>query len=302
MSWLLVTILAYFIFAIVFLVDKHLLAGPIGNPKVYVFYVGALSALVAILIPFVGFSILAPSQIVLSLIAGAFFIYGIYWLYKAISLFEVSRITPAVGSFLSVFTFLLIFILSQGKDVIGFFEFLSFLLLVSGGFLITYQKDKKISLASLKMSAISAFFLALFFVLSKYVYLEMPFWTGFIWIKIGGLLAGLSFLFSKAVRNELFKVKGAMPKKTAGIFLVNQAAGAGANILQSWGVALAPLIFVPFINALQGVQYAFLLLFTILVSLKAPQLLKEEISRKTIIQKISAILLIIGGLVVLVIK
>jgi hypothetical protein len=173
---------------------------------------------------------------------------------------------------------------------------------VSGGFLITYQKDKKISLASLKMSAISAFFLALFFVLSKYVYLEMPFWPGFIWIKIGGLLAGLSFLFSKAVRNELFKVKGAMPKKTAGIFLVNQAAGAGANILQSWGVALAPLIFVPFINALQGVQYAFLLLFTILVSLKAPQLLKEEISRKTIIQKISAILLIIGGLVVLVIK
>jgi drug/metabolite transporter (DMT)-like permease len=302
MLWLVATISAYFILAIVFLVDKYLLTGPVSNPKVYSFYVGVLGGLAALLIPFVGFSLPTASQTALSLAAGAFFVISIYWFYKAISLFEVSRVTPAVGGFLPVFTFLLVFFLSKGQEQIGFLELLSFILLVLGGFLITYQKDKKISLACLKISALSAFFLALFFVLSKYVYLELPFWTGLIWMKIGGFLLALLFLFSKAVREEIFSRKKALPKKTAGVFLVNQAAGAGANILENFAVALAPLAFLPIINALQGVQYVFLLLFVVLISLKAPKLFKEEISKKAMLQKISATLLIILGLAALAIK
>jgi len=77
--------------------------------------------------------------------------------------------------------------------------------------------------------------------------------------------------------------------------------GAGANILQNWAIALAPLAFVAVISALQGVQYVFLLIFAVLLSLKSPQILKEEISRKILFQKVIAILLIAGGLTLLVI-
>jgi len=73
-------------------------------------------------------------------------------------------------------------------------------------------------------------------------------------------------------------------------------------VLQNWAVALAPLIYLAFINALQGVQYVFLLIFTAFLSLKLPQILKEEISRKIISQKIIAILLIGGGLAILACK
>lgn len=305
MLWLIVAISAYLILAIVFLVDKYLLVGPIPNPKVYTFYIGTLGILVLILVPFVGFSVPGIGQIILSLLAGAFFIYGIFWLNSALRLFEASRVIPAIGGILPIFTFLLIYIFSRGEEVFKIWEFSAFILLILGSILITYEKAKKISLKSFKISVIAAFFLALSFVLAKYVYMVQPFWSGYIWIRIGGFLMAISFLFAQEVRNELSKVKinwatgGWRPKKTAAIFLSNQAAGASANILQNWAIALAPLVCVAIINALQGVQYVFLLMFAASLSLKFPKILKEEISREIIFQKIIAILLIGGGLALL---
>ena len=107
-----------------------------------------------------------------------------------------------------------------------------------------------------------------------------------------------SVLFPE-IKKEIFKKRERFPKKTAIIFLLNQVAGAGANILQQWAIALAPLIFVPVIQALIGTQYAFLFVFSLILSLKFPQILKEEISRKVIFQKVVAILLIAGGLLLL---
>ncbi len=72
MSWLLVAILSYLILAVVSLVDKYLLTNSIPNPKVYVFYVGTMGALVLILAPFIGFYVPGAFQIILSLLAGFF--------------------------------------------------------------------------------------------------------------------------------------------------------------------------------------------------------------------------------------
>jgi len=299
MSWLLVAISAYFLFATVSLVDKYLLAGPLPNPKVYAFYVGILGLLVLFLVPFVGFYYPGPFEVSLAFLSGAFFIFGLFWLYKAIRTFEVSRIIPAVGGTLPIFSFSLIYIFSKGGEIFKIGEFSAFILLILGSILITYEKAKKISLESLKISVIAAFFLALSFVLAKYVYMVQPFWSGYIWIRIGGFLMAMSFLFAQEVRNELSKVKMNFPKKTAAIFLSNQAAGASANILQNLAIALAPLVGVAIINALQGVQYVFLLMFATLLSLKFPQILKEEIFREMIFQKIIAILLIGAGLILL---
>lgn len=300
MTWLIVAITAYFILAIVSLVDKYLLVGPIPNPKIYTFYVGILGVLVLFLVPFVGFSVPQPSQIILSLLAGAIFIYGLFWFYKALRDFEASRVVPAIGGILPLFTLGLVYIFSAGKETLGYFKFFAFILLILGSILITYERSKKISFQSLRISAIAAFFLALSFVLTKYVYLAQPFWSGFIWIRIGGfLMAIFSFLLFKEIREEIFKKKVSFKKRTIGIFLSNQAMGAGAGILQNWAIFLAPLVYVAIINALQGIQYAFLLVFIIFLSLKFPKILKEEISRKFLLQKIIAILLIGGGLVLL---
>ncbi len=303
MSWLLVTISFYLILAVVFLVDKYLLTGSIPNPHVYTFYIGFLSISVLIFVPFVGFNIPTSSQIILSLTAGAIFIYALFWFYKSLQLFEASRVVPAITGLVPLFTFLLVYISSFGKEILSPPEIIAFILLVFGSFLITAEKGKFINLESLKISAICAFLLSLSFVLLKYVYHVQPFWNGFIWTRIGSFLMALCFfIFTKEVREEVFHKRISFKKKTMGIFIANQAAGGGAAILQNWAISLAPLAYIAVINALQGVQYAFLLIFTTFISLKFPQFLKEEISRKTLFQKISAILLIGAGLVMLSLK
>ena len=304
MLWLIVTISAYFILAVVFLVDKYLLVGPIPSPKVYAFYIGILQALALLLIPFVNFIFPGFFYVFLGLASGFFFIIGLLWFYKGLRIFEASRIVPAIGGLLPIFTFFLIYVFSGGKEILGPWEFLSFLLLISGSFIITSKKGKKIPWESLKISAVAASTLSFYMVLAKYVYMVQPFWSGFIWIRIGALLAGivLLFLFFKEIKEEVFKKREASSLKTTLIFLSNQTAGAGANILQNWAVALAPLVYVSVVNALMGTQYAFLFIFALVISLKFPKILKEEVSREVFFQKIAAILLIGGGLAILAFK
>ncbi len=208
MSWLLVTILFYLILAIVFLVDKYLLTGSIPNPKLYTFYVGMLGAASLILIPFVGFYLPGYPKIILSVLAGTVFIYALFWFYKALCLFEASRVVPAISSLTPLFTFGLVYVFSLGREVLSFPEIGAFILLVFGSFLITAEKEKFINLKSVKVSAICAFFLSLSFVLLKQVYLVMPFWPGFIWTRIGGFLTALCFLiFMKEVKEEILTGK-----------------------------------------------------------------------------------------------
>lgn len=294
MLWLTVIILAYFLFSIVSLGDKYLLIGP-PNPKTYSFYVGVLGGLAIILIPFVGFYIPSIYEIVLSLLAGAIYLLAIFSIYQGLENFEASRIIPAIGGLVPIFTFLFVYAFSGGKEMLGPKEILAFILLVLGSVLVTYSPFKKIAFKSLKISAVAALFLSLTFVLSKYVYLALPFWTGFIWIRIGVLISALLLLFIKEVRQEVFTKRSSFNRKTGVIFLLNQLVGGGAFILQNWAIALAPLVFLSIINALQGVQYIFLFIFT-LFFLKT---LGEETSKRIIMQKIFAIILILFGLIII---
>ena len=64
-------------------------------------------------------------------------------------------------------------------------------------------------------------------------------------------------------------------------------------LLQNYAIFLGSVALV---NALQGVQYAFLLVLGGLISVFYPNLLKENISTKVVIQKLTAVLLISIGL------
>lgn len=300
MLWLAITVLAYFILAVVFLVDKYLLINAIANPKVYAFLIGMAGLLVIVLIPFVNFYIPSPVQVVLSFSAGASFVLALLWFYKGLKDFAVSQVVPVIGAFNPLITFGLIYLLSPNKWTLSFYEIFSFILLIGGSILMTVEKEKSVTRLSLKISVIASFFFALSFVLTKYVYLAQPFLNGLIWTRIGGaLMALMLFVIWPEIRQEIFKQKNNFEKRPFGVLLLNQTAGAAAGLLQNWAIALAPLIFLAFINALQGLQYVFLLLFSIFLSFKFPRILKEFISRKIIIQRVVAILLIGLGLILL---
>jgi drug/metabolite transporter (DMT)-like permease len=300
MTWLTVTISAYLIMAVVSLTDKYLLVGSIKNPKVYAFYVGILGGLIILLAPFTGFYIPESGQIILGIISGAFFVFSLLWFYKGLKIFEASRIIPAVGGLTPLFTFGLIYLLSRGEESLLFSEIVAFLFLVAGSVLIGAERGRLINASSLKISFIAALFGAISLTATKYLFLTVPFWTGFIWKGIGGVLAAFFiFIIFSDIRKDIFKKEERITKKTTVVFLLNQAAGAVASILFNWAISLVPLAYVAFINAVQGTQYVFLLIFSIILSLKFPAILKERMSKNIFIQKISAILLIGAGLYIL---
>jgi len=290
MLWLLIIVLAYFLFSLNNLGDKYLLAGP-PKPKTYTFYVSILGIAVLLLIPFINFSLPSFNQILLSFLAGACFVFAIFSFYNGLEYFEASRVIPAIGGIMPLFTFILVYLFSSGKEFLNLLGLIALFLLILGSFFITFEKEKKISFKSLPISILAAFLFSLGFILSKYVYLSQPFWSGFILMRVGGFLTALCFLFFKEIRDEIFKKKSVFQKKTGIIYLSNQVLGAGAFILQNWGINLVPLASLVFINALQGTQYLFLLILTTIFS-----------SEKIILQKIIAVLFICAGLAVLAIK
>lgn len=295
MSWLTITILSYLLLAVVFLIDKFLLTTSIPSPKVYAFYGGIFGFLVVLVAPFIGFYIPSLNQIALSVFSGACFTFGLVWFFTGLKKYEPSRIVPLVGGIVPIFNFIFILLFSKGEVFFEGSKILALLLLTIGTFLICLERKKGFSFDSFKISIFTAFFFSVYMVSMKYVYLGQDFWNGLIWIRTGAFLSAISLLFSKELRTGLRVGKNPLPQNLP-LYLSGQFLGATSSIMQNFAVSLAPLAFVPFISALQGTQYVFLLFLTIILSLKFSNILKEEISRSIIFQKFIAILLIAGGL------
>lgn len=325
--WLTLAILAYLFFALAAFLDKYILGGPLPSPKVYSFYAGIWALLVLLVIPFgiflsldifpylqrlfpEGFGTLfIPSLplIILSLTTGVVLLLALLSYFKGIYEFEVSRISPAVGGLIPLFILVLVYIFSFISLDLGFErralvprEYLALSFLILGSVVLTLQREKLATLNSLKISIIASFFFSLALVLTKLVYTYLPFWNGFTWTRLGEFVgAVLLLVFSSDLRKKIFNRKKDFSKEIALPFVFARGAGALGGVLQNGAIFLAPMVFLPLINALSGIQYVFLIILATLLFFKFPRILKEEVSKKVLLQKTLAIWLVVAGLVLL---
>ncbi len=298
MNWLLIAISAHFIFALVFIVDKFLLSKTALQPAAYAFYVGLLGIVALALAPF-GFGLLPTSQILISFLAGFLFVLAILFFYQSVQIGEISRVAPIVGGAVPLFTlFFSYFFLAERLTGI---QFIAFFLLVVGGVIMLWPRRKpalvKAPLSKrLFLALLAGLFFAGSFVLSKFIYTEQSFINGFIWIRIGGFLGAWLLLFWPKVRQSIFQASRVVKFKVGGLAAANKVLSALSYLLLNYAIALGSVTLV---NALQGVQYAFLLIIALFLSKKFPQILREQISNGVITQKVMAICLIGFGLVIL---
>lgn len=297
MTWILIIVSVYLLFAIASLVDRYLLAGPLPSPGAYAFFVGAGGSLAFLLIPFGFLSIPAPAQIALSLFSGAIWVLAIFFLYKAVHKSEVTRASPAIGALIPIFTLLFIFIFQPQDIDLGLRFLIPFSLSVIGSLVIAFNKE--LFFANLVWFSLSAFLFSAGFVTMKSVYSCQPFLSGFIWMRIGGVLAALFFLLFAKVRNDIFKKEPLAQKRVSLPLIGGQLCGGIAFLLQNYAVSLAKIEEIPLINALEGLRYVFLFLFVIILNRINPKLVKEEMSGPLLLQKAAAVILICAGLFVL---
>ncbi len=302
MNWLIVAVLAYLLFAIVFLIDKYLLTERIPDPALYAFYTGVLSVFIFLLAPFVDFSVPLFRNFILAFSVGVVFIVALFWFYRGLHLFETSRVVPIIGALAPIFSFFLVFVFTGENEFVSLSLISAFVALISGTFLIAYEKTRAFFKGFL-YSVVASFFFALFFVLQKTAFEAFQsFWNTLIWMSVGSFfMAVVLFIFSSKIRKEIFTERATFRKKTAFIFFLNKACSGLGGLLQRGAIFLTPgFIEVPIVQGLQGVQYAFLFILTLFFSRKFPQIIKEKISLEIIIKKSLAIILIAIGLAILI--
>jgi drug/metabolite transporter (DMT)-like permease len=299
--WVIITIIAHLLNAIVFIIDKHLVSKTVMKPVAYAFYSGIFQFAYLALLPF-GFSFPKDKYLVaLAIFIGALFIFTLVIFYKAMRIAESTRVIPIVGGLIPIFTLFLAYFLLGER--LGMAQLASFVLFIFGGFLLSakFSNGKTTIIKGLFLAALAAFLFAVYYVLMKILFLRVSFLDGFIAIQLGGFLGALALALSVQNRKLIFSpasATSAMKKETFYLFVPDKILAAVAAILIYYAVSLEEAS-VTIINSLQSVQYAFLLILAVILSKKFPYFFREQVGEKVIIQKAIAIFLISAGLFIL---
>lgn len=301
MNWLVVVTIAYFLIALEVILDKFLLSSKrVSHPAIYTFYSGILSFLTILLFPF-GLHSINFSLFLWYLSAGIIFAYGIFSLFYAIQKSEASRVTPVVGAVIPIMTSLFSFFIL--KEILIPVHLAGVLILIIGGLLISWEfsKDKKRNFfEGFRRAILAGVLLALSYTITKSFYEKDTFFNVFIWTRMGVTIGALSLLlfspWRKVILSSLknFRKPQKEHKHSGFLFIVNKALGGVGSILVNFSISLGS---VTVINALISLEYAFVFILGGLFSLWMPKIFKERINLKNAVQKISAIVLITIGIV-----
>jgi len=296
--WLLVTILAYLFFAIASFGDKLVLAGK-PKPISYTFYMGVFGLLALLFIPFANFSLPGAAGLGWIILDAFIHILGIYTMYIALKKFEVSKVIATIGATQPIFIFILTWVFFEPKTL-PVADIFAFIILVLGSLIISIDRNIETTGKYLAITLFSSLMFAFDYIFLKQVFLSTSFLNGIIWLSIFLFLLVMFLLIRKKYREEILSKPMAFDRKTDAAFLLAQVFGGMGNLFQNFAISLVPVAFLAIVNSLKGIQYVFLFLITLFISLFFPKVLKEELSKKIIFQKIISIVLIGAGLAILI--
>jgi drug/metabolite transporter (DMT)-like permease len=301
MTWFLASLFAVMMWSASNHIDKHLVSRYFQGGQI-----GALSifaSMVCLFIPlgiFIAFPTLIFSlsfQHILTLVGGGILL-SLYLLPYFYTLKEedTSLAIPFYQT-IPVFGYLLGFFF-LGEILTGK-EILAGLLIIAGAVFLSIDIRGKVTfkmrtcLLMLLSSGIYAFSIFLF----KWVAINENFWASCFWESLGVSLFGIILFFIPAYRRQFLNVFSSGSKSFVPILVLNEALNIGAKLLTNFATLLAPIVFV---NLVAGIQPFFVFLYGVVLTKLFPTAIHEDISRKTIIQKCIAMIVIFIGTFLLV--
>lgn len=294
--WLLIAAAGYMLSAVSQASDKFLLhRSAVDDPLILSFWLSALSFFVILLFPF-GLTWPGLWLFLLALGAGAVFFLSIVAFYYALDQNEASRAVTIVGGLTPMAVLLLSYLL-LGESLEPF-QWAGFFLLVTGGLLASmeHRGEKGMrSINAIPQLVLAILLTAFYLVYIKYVFDRLGFIDGFVWSRIGASFAGFCLLFSPSFRKKVF-APSAHKQRLGMIFIAaNVCAGIGEifiNLAISKGN-------VAIINALRGSEYVFLFIMALILTKRRPDIFRERMEKRAVIEKATAIIIICIGLAIL---
>ncbi len=312
MHWLLAVLIGHLLNAISFVLDKALLSRSIQNAYAFTFFIGVLGLGAFAIAPLgdtvfgitslgildFNFTVPPAGDLAFDLITGLFFTAALLCFFLAMRGAEATRIVPFIGGSVPVFTWIFELLFLDQRLSGG--QLAAFAILVVGTVIITIDLDHKAESGRASQGAkgwafglFAGLFFGLSFGMTKVAFDSQNFYSAFIWMRFGSFLLPLTFLLFRAQRKAIWQAFSIFKEKAGLLYLVAQGFGGAGFLFINYAITIAS---VSLVNALQGVQYAFLLLMAIIGTLKYPKLLKESMSRKGLTVKIIAVVVIGVGL------
>lgn len=304
-TWFLLAIGAQFIYAVVAIFDKYIVTSKtVLHPFSYTFYVAVLSSLSVFIfffswLPLPGgiqlpsFSnLIWPSFTVatLSLVTGMAMFIALVNMFEALSKTDASDAVPvitSVGAMATlVFEFLFLEVHFVTQNLIGFG------LLALGTILVSHLRFSKVLIFH---TLVSGTFFAIYYILIKIVFNLSNFDSGFLYTRIGIVIAALLVITLPSYRKRIFrKLKNRTVKKSkASAYVLTTKTIAGvASIMTLKAVELGSVAIV---QAIAGVQFLFLILFSAIFGKVTNIHFGENVNAADVIQKgIAATVITIG--------
>lgn len=292
MTWIILTITAQVIFAIVVLVDRFMVSTPaINKPVVYAFYNNILLLIMVGLLPFGVVLRPTPRVLELSFLGGIAWAFSIFFLYRALKISEASDVSPVFAAVSAIAAFGLGFIFSLGRLTGNFLA--GFVLLIIGTLVMSCLRFTR---KSLLYVCLGGGLYAIFSIFLKEIFNQTTFWNGLFWMGMGGAAGALLFLLLPSNRVD---IRGNLKQSSAGVktaVVLNKVMAGLASFFIIYAIKLGN---VSVINALSGVQFVFLILFALIFSRKLPEYFRETTRGRAVLQKTIATAIIVAGLALL---
>src|SRR3989344_3042467 len=252
MTWLYLVLIANLLGAFVVLIDKYLV-GPraIGRSEVYTFYIGILSSVVLVMVPFGSVSLPSLLIILISLIVGFGYMTSIIYFYKALQISDASDVAPVLGATaaLSAFVFQIFFF----GSTLSSYGFLAFILLVLGTAMMSYFRFNKKSLICVLVAGVLFGYSSIFL---KILFDVTTFANGFFWSRMANVVGALMLLVVPLNREIIIKAIRTAKRSTTSLVFVNKIIAGSASFLSFVAIKMSSA---PIVNALGGMPFVFLL-------------------------------------------
>jgi len=304
MIYVFIALFAYFLISLEVILDKFMITSRrVSHPAVYAFYSGILSFFTLIFAPF-GWHPVSLPLAVAYLAVGAVFVYGILALFFAVRKNEASRVTPIVGVVGAIVTYFISYsFLAEGLNLQ---KDLGIAILILGGIFLSLDlrpgKGDARFYSGFPLAVVSGMLIALSLSAVKKFYVdEGAFFNVFIWTRLGLTFGAFTFLLVPRWRSVICKSiaqgQGKIRREnqqTGKLFIFNKILGGTGSILTQYSISLGSVAVV---NALISVEYAFIFIFGLVLSLRFPAIFQEERTPANIFKKLFALILISIGIV-----
>ena len=233
------------------------------------------------------------------LFASFIYIIATIFYYKAIEKNDAS-IVVVMFQMIPVFSYILALILF--KETLTIRQIIGSIIILLSAIIISFdfnEKNNNKKFIALLLMTLSSLCYSIYFILFDIGIRNSSYYSCAFWYQIGFLIMGIILLCIKSFRAPFVNAVKKNGRRYVVLNTTNEVLNLIANLLVNYANLIIPIALV---NVLNGFQGAFAFILGVIGTLLLPKYIREDLSKRVIIQKVVCIILGIIGLIILIYK